>query len=99
MFGRPTIIAFAPAVSKYVYQKDDEFIVGWPSVELLGPTSLVAVYGPSHTRLRSFLTNAINQPEALRRIASLVQPNIVAELQSWAQTGRVNAYKQVKKVT
>ncbi|CAI0399243.1 unnamed protein product [Linum tenue] len=99
LFGRPTIIAFAPAVSKYVYQKDGDFILEWPSVELVGPTSLVAVNGPSHTRLRSFVTNAINRPDALRRIASLVQPNIVAALQSWAQTGRVNAYKQVKKVT
>ncbi|CAL1368093.1 unnamed protein product [Linum trigynum] len=99
LFGHPTIIAFAPAVSKYMYQKDDEFIIGWPSMELIGLTSLGAVHGPRHTRLRSFVTNAMNQPNALRRIAFLVQPNIVAALQSWAQTSRVNAYKQVKKVT
>ncbi|CAN1262343.1 Ent-kaurenoic acid oxidase 2 [Linum perenne] len=99
LFGKPTIIACSPAVTRYVFQKDEAFILDWPSLELVGPTSLVAVHGSNHARLRSFLTNAINRPVALRRIASLVQPNISAALQSWAHTGRVNAYKQVKKVT
>ncbi|CAL1368123.1 unnamed protein product [Linum trigynum] len=66
LFRRPTIIAYAPAVNQYMYQKDDEFIIGWPSVEFIGPTSLGAVHGPHYTRLRSFVTNAINRPHALR---------------------------------
>ncbi|CAN0900763.1 Ent-kaurenoic acid oxidase 2, partial [Linum grandiflorum] len=99
LFGKPTIIACSPAVSRFVFQKDDAFILDWPSLDLVGPTSLVAIHGSDHARLRRFLTNAINHPVALRRIASLVQPNLIAALQAWAHSGRVNAYQQVKKVT
>ncbi|CAN1245624.1 Ent-kaurenoic acid oxidase [Linum grandiflorum] len=99
LFGEPTIIAYLPAVTRYVFQKDDDFDIDWASPELVGSTSVVAVHGSEHTRLRRFLINAINRPDALRRIASLVQPNITAALRSWAESGRVNAYKEVKTVT
>ncbi|CAN0829576.1 Ent-kaurenoic acid oxidase [Linum grandiflorum] len=99
LFGEPTIIAYLPAVTRFVFQKDETFSLGWPSLELVGPTSLVSVHGSDHTRLRRFLTKAINSPVALARIASLVQPNLTAALQSMANSGRVNAYKQVKQVT
>lgn len=54
--------------------------------------------GSSHTRLRSYVTNAINTPNALRRIALLVQPSVVAGLASWAEKGRILAFDEARKV-
>ncbi|KAM1340304.1 hypothetical protein ACFX2H_038716 [Malus domestica] len=99
LFGSPSIIACFPTVNKFVFQSDDTFILEWPSVDLMGYTSLVAVHGKSHARLRGYVTNVINQPDALRRIAQVVQPRITAALESWAQKGRVKAYDETKKVT
>ncbi|CAB4311325.1 unnamed protein product [Prunus armeniaca] len=99
LFRSPSIIACFPAVNKFVFQSDDTFILNWPSVDLMGYTSLVAVHGKSHARLRSYVTSVINQPDALRRIAQMVQPRIIAALESWAQKGRIKAYDETKKVT
>ncbi|KAI9117268.1 hypothetical protein K1719_011434 [Acacia pycnantha] len=99
LFGSPSIIACEPLVTKFVFQSEDKFILEWPSVELMGLTSLVAVHGKEHARLRSFVTNAINCPNALRRIALVVQPRVVAALRSWAHKGRINAHLETKKVT
>ncbi|GAU12620.1 hypothetical protein TSUD_121110 [Trifolium subterraneum] len=59
----------------------------------------MAVHGKAHTRVRNFVTNAINRPEALTRIAVLVQPNIVASLRSWAEMGKINAKFETQKLT
>ncbi|KAL0288387.1 UNVERIFIED_CONTAM: Ent-kaurenoic acid oxidase 1 [Sesamum calycinum] len=68
-------------------------------VAFCGTTSLVAVQGSSHTRVRSFVMRAINQPDALHKIALRVQPRITVALESWAQKGRIRVYKEAKKVT
>ncbi|KAL6283885.1 hypothetical protein ACE6H2_014814 [Prunus campanulata] len=99
LFGSPCIITCFPAVNKFVLQSLDTFILDWPTVDLLGRSSLVAVHGKPHARLRSFVTNAINQPDALRRVALFVQPRMVAVLQSWALKGRIKAYDETKKLT
>lgn len=98
LFGSPSIIACFPAVNKFVFQSDDTFILNWPSVDLMGRTSLVAVHGKSHARIRNYVTNVINQPDALRRIAQMVQPRIIAALESWAHKGRIKAHDETKKV-
>lgn len=97
LFGSPSIITCFPTVNKFVFQSED-FFLDWPSVELMGHTSLVAVQGRSHERLKSYVTGAINRPDALRRIAQLVQPRMVAALESWAQKGRITALDEAKKV-
>ncbi|PQQ08242.1 ent-kaurenoic acid oxidase [Prunus yedoensis var. nudiflora] len=99
LFGTPCIITCFPAVNKFVLQSLDTFILDWPTVDLLGRSSLVAVHGKHHARLRSYVTNAINQPDALRRVALFVQPRMVAVLQSWALKGRIKAYDETKKLT
>ncbi|KAK4257154.1 hypothetical protein QN277_006778 [Acacia crassicarpa] len=99
LFGAPSIIACEPLVTKFVLQSDDKFILEWPSRELMGLTSMVVVHGKEHARLRSFVTDAINCPNALRRIALVVQPRVVAALHSWAHQGRINAYLETRKVT
>ncbi|XP_040987266.1 ent-kaurenoic acid oxidase 1-like [Juglans microcarpa x Juglans regia] len=99
LFGSPTIIACFPAVNKFIFQSEDTFLLKWPTVDILGPTSLVAVHGKSHARLRSYVSNAINRPDALRRIALQVQPLMAAALQSWAQKGKVKVYDEIKKLT
>ncbi|CAB4280915.1 unnamed protein product [Prunus armeniaca] len=73
-----------------VLRRPDDFInAKRANVDLMGYTSLVAVHGKSHARLRSYVTSVINQPDALRRIAQMVQPRIIAALESWAQKGRI----------
>jgi ent-kaurenoic acid hydroxylase len=98
LFGSPSIIACFPAVSKFIFQSNDIFILKWPSVDILGQNSLVVVQGEAHKRLRNHVTNAITRPDALCRIAVLVQPRLVAALQSWVDKRRINTYKEIKKV-
>lgn len=98
LFGSPAIIACSPMVNKFVLQSDSNFILEWPTVELVGTTSLVAVHGEGHTRLRIFVQRAVNQPEALSRIALMLQPRLIAALQSWAQRGTIVGFKEAKKV-
>lgn len=99
LFGRPSVIVFSPTATKFVFRADDSFILEWPNVEIVGKTSLVAVHGKTHARLRSFVTRSINQPEALRKIANIVQPRMISALESWAKRGTITSYKEIKKVT
>jgi hypothetical protein len=45
------------------------------------------------------LPNAINRPDALSRIAALVQPRQVAALRSWAEMGKINTKVETEKVS
>ncbi|GKV14134.1 hypothetical protein SLEP1_g25047 [Rubroshorea leprosula] len=99
LFGSPSIIACSPSAVKFFYRSEDVFPLKWPNVDLVGLTSLVAVNGTGHARIRSYVSNAINGPDGLRRIAVAVQPRMVASLQSWAQMGRIKTFDQVKKLT
>ena len=74
------------------------FRIHWPtSNEIVGPNSIMVVQGKYNERLRNFVTKAIGQPEALRRIALHLQPRIVAA-PLMALKGTVNAYVQTKNV-
>ena len=64
LFGKPSVIVFLPAVSKFVFRDDKSFILKWPNIELVGETSVVSVHGSAHKRLRSFVSRSINQPDA-----------------------------------
>nr|ALI58396.1 ent-kaurenoic acid oxidase 2 [Scoparia dulcis] len=99
LFGSPAIIAFTPSANKYVLQTESKFCVEWPSKELVGATSLVAVEGASHARVRNLLIRAINRPEALRHITLMVQPVLTAALNIWTQKGRITLHNETKKVT
>jgi ent-kaurenoic acid hydroxylase len=99
LFGSPSIIAYQPSINKYVFQTDDAFVIKWPNIDIMGSTSLVVVHGKSHARLRNFVSNAFNRPNALRRIALQVQPRMVAALHSWAQKGTIKAQVETQKVT
>ncbi|CAI8596141.1 unnamed protein product [Vicia faba] len=98
LFGAPSIIVYTPAVNKFVLFSDSNFKQEWPTVELMGVTSMVAVHGKAHTRVRKFVTNAINRPDTLSRIAALVQPHIVTSLRSWAEMGKIKAKVETQKV-
>ncbi|KAK1381001.1 Ent-kaurenoic acid oxidase 1 [Heracleum sosnowskyi] len=99
LFGSPGVIAFSPAAIKFVMQSESNFKNDWPSFEIVGMSSLVAVEGIAHTRIRSFVSRAINLPQSLRRIAIMVQPRIITALKSWSNQGTIVAYKEAKKVT
>ncbi|XP_058784722.1 ent-kaurenoic acid oxidase 2-like [Vicia villosa] len=99
LFGAPSIIVYIPNIHKFVLHKEDKLIAEWPTIELMGRTSLVAVHGKAHTRVRNFVTNVINRPDALNRIAALVQPRMINALQSWAQIGKINARFETQKLT
>ncbi|XAR50096.1 hypothetical protein NMG60_11004330 [Bertholletia excelsa] len=99
LFRSPAIIACSPSANKFVFQSHDKFILEWPTVEIVGSNSVAAAQGKAHTRLRSFVSRAINQPEPLWGIALMVQPRVISLLQSWALKGRVIAHPEAKKVT
>ncbi|XP_012839291.1 PREDICTED: ent-kaurenoic acid oxidase 2-like [Erythranthe guttata] len=99
LFGSPAIIACTPSANKFVLQTESSFLLVWPSLEIVGATSLVAVEGASHTRVRNFVVRAINQPDSLRKIALMVQPRVIAALDLWSQKGRVTVFNEAKKVT
>lgn len=98
LFGTPSIIVYTPAVSKFIFRSEDKFMQEWPTIELMGRTSMVAVHGKAHARVRSFVMNAINKPEALRRLAALVQPRMISALESWAKMGKIKAQFETQKV-
>ncbi|KAL3845996.1 hypothetical protein ACJIZ3_003399 [Penstemon smallii] len=50
LFGSSAIIACTPSSNKFILQTESSFHMDWPSVEIVGATSLVAVHGASHTR-------------------------------------------------
>ncbi|PIA27968.1 hypothetical protein AQUCO_07400071v1 [Aquilegia coerulea] len=99
LFGSPSIIGCSPDFNKFVLQADDLFANKWHSEELFGHNSLVVVDGKAHTRLRTYVINSINRPDALKKIAIMVQPRIISSLCSWAEKGRVKGLDEVKKVT
>lgn len=99
LFGRPSVIMFSPTMTKFVYRADESFKTEWPNVELVGRTSVVAVHGKSHVRLRSFVSRSVNQPDALRRITTIVQPRMISALDSWSKCHSITSYKEIKKVT
>ncbi|KAJ8771857.1 hypothetical protein K2173_027034 [Erythroxylum novogranatense] len=99
LFGSPSIIACFPNVIKHVFQSHDAFILEWPNKDILGYNSLAVVQGKAHTRLRRFVVDAINKPASLRRIAALVQPRMVAALESWASIGKIRVRNETKKFT
>lgn len=59
VLGSPLITACFPAIHKFVFRSYDTFELEWPNVDLVGETSLVAVHGQAHARLRSSVFNAI----------------------------------------
>ncbi|KAL8457331.1 hypothetical protein ACS0TY_035253 [Phlomoides rotata] len=99
LFGSPTIIACTPSTNKFVLQTESSFRMEWPFKELVGPTSLAAVEGASHTRVRSLIIRAINQPNALRKITLMLQPRLTTALKLWSEKGRIRAYEEARKVT
>ncbi|RWR82778.1 cytochrome P450 [Cinnamomum micranthum f. kanehirae] len=99
LFGSPSIIACEPSINKFILQSDDLFSVKWPSVEIVGRHSLVAVNGAPHTRVRTFVVNALNKPEALKKITLAVQPRLISSLHHWAHKGRIKASDEITKVT
>lgn len=99
LFGKPSVIAITPTISKFVLRDDESFVLHWPNVEVVGKSSIVAVHGNIHARLRSFVSRSTNQPEALRHIALTVQPRMISALRSWAEQGTITSFKEIKKVT
>ncbi|KAL1541578.1 ent-kaurenoic acid monooxygenase [Salvia divinorum] len=99
LFGSPTIITCTPSATKMVLQDESSFSMSWNNVELVGATSLVAVEGPAHSRVRALVVRSVNQPDALRKITLMVQPQVLASLISWSNRGRITAFKEAKKVT
>ena len=72
--------------------------MGWPGTKITGNKFLIALEGSSHARIRGLVVKALNQPDAIRRIAIMVQPGIVAALQQWSKEGRVVVFNKAKKV-
>ncbi|GFZ03645.1 hypothetical protein Acr_16g0002690 [Actinidia rufa] len=99
LFGYPAIIAWSPAVIKFVLQSDHLFPYSWPNSELVGYKSLSAAQGERHIQLRRFVSAQVNQPSALQRIALLAQPRMVESLRLWALKGTVTAFDEVRRLT
>ncbi|KAF6157933.1 hypothetical protein GIB67_015249 [Kingdonia uniflora] len=81
--------------------RPDDFIISkrerWPALDIVGQKSLVVLNGKAHARLRSYVSNAINKPEALKKIAKLVQPRIVDFLCSWVEKGKIRGIEETRK--
>ncbi|GAB4854226.1 hypothetical protein Ancab_022813 [Ancistrocladus abbreviatus] len=98
LYNSPIIIACSQSIIKRVAQSSEEFILEWPTREVLGPHSVSSLHGDHHKRIKSFISNALNSPESVCRIVLLVQPYIAAAFQSWAQKGKVKTFYEMKKV-
>lgn len=98
LFGSPAIISCFPATNRFILQSNESFILQWPTVDIVGPKALSTLQGKSHARLKAVISNAVNRPDALRRIAGLVQPAIIQALNRWEQRGRIIAFHETRKV-
>lgn len=98
LFGIPSIITRTPATNKFILQSDDAFPYRWPTNNLVGPKSIISGPPHEHTKLKKFVTAAINQPKSLHKIALLIQPRIIAALRSWADRKDITAHDEVKQV-
>ncbi|GAB4854230.1 hypothetical protein Ancab_022817, partial [Ancistrocladus abbreviatus] len=83
---------------EFINSSSAKFILEWPTREVLGPHSISSLHGDHHKRIKSFISNALNSPESIRRIVLLVQPHIATAFQSWAQKGKVKTFYEMKKV-
>lgn len=79
----------SPSLIKFVLKASDEIKQEWPT-EVVGSSSILALQGAHHHRVKSLLLNVISLPDALGRIALQVQPSLVVALQSWAQKGKIS---------
>ncbi|KAF6145891.1 hypothetical protein GIB67_028886 [Kingdonia uniflora] len=98
LFGSPSIIGCSPAFNKFVMQNDDLFSFRRSTPDIVGQKSLVVLNGKAHTRPRSYVFNSINKPDALQKIAKLVQPRIVASFRSWVEKGKIRGIEETRKV-
>ncbi|GAB4854228.1 hypothetical protein Ancab_022815 [Ancistrocladus abbreviatus] len=98
LYKSPIIIACSQSIIKRVAQSSEEFILEWPTCEVLGLHSVSSLHGDHHKRIKSFISNALNSPESVSRIALQVQPHIAATFQLWAQKGKVKTFYEMKKV-
>ncbi|CAM8978223.1 unnamed protein product [Rhodiola kirilowii] len=99
LFGSPAIISCLPSANRFILQSADSFILQWPTVEIVGRKAVVTLQGKPHARLKGFIANAVNRPDALRRIAILVQPSIIQALNTWADKSRIVAFHEIRKLT
>ncbi|KAF6136114.1 hypothetical protein GIB67_043266 [Kingdonia uniflora] len=74
------------------------FPTRWPALDIVGQKYLVVLNGKAHARLRSYVSNAINRPDTLKKIVKLMQPHIVASLHSWVEKGKIRGIQETKKV-
>ncbi|CDP06243.1 unnamed protein product [Coffea canephora] len=98
LFGSPSIIACSPSANKFILQSNANFGMGWPATQIIGNNSLLFLQGSSHARIRGLVVKVINQPDALHKVAIMVQPRIVAALRLWSEKGRIVALQEAKKL-
>eukprot|EP01018_Ginkgo_biloba_P019770 Gb_28385 [translate_table: standard] len=101
LFGCPSILTCSPEFNQFVLGRgteDGSFGPGWPSPELLGTTALVSLEGHEHKRVRRYVMQAINSPEALKSVFSVIQPNFKAAFEDWVSKGTINAFSDLKTV-
>ncbi|KAI5073369.1 hypothetical protein GOP47_0011382 [Adiantum capillus-veneris] len=104
LFGHPCIITCSPDMNKFVLggsQTDGQanFTVGWPTGELMGPTSMIMVEGLQHKRMRKLLLEAITHPSALRKTLTRLEKRIRVTLAQWAQEKNICLREKIKEVT
>ncbi|PKA66570.1 Ent-kaurenoic acid oxidase 2 [Apostasia shenzhenica] len=102
LFGSPVIITCSPEFNKQVLgsmTEDGRVSSGWPSNELLGSSSIAAVDGVPHKRLRKHLMEAFTSPKALIAQLNIAELTIVSALEQWVFKKRIVAYNETKAMT
>lgn len=92
----------SPELNKQILSsktEDGSFGPGWPSNELMGSSSAVAVAGLQHKKIRRHLMEAFNSPRALDSHLTSAQPVFVAALEEWASKRKIVAFNETKAVS
>ncbi|XP_020268060.1 ent-kaurenoic acid oxidase 2-like [Asparagus officinalis] len=102
LFGYPAIVSCSPESNKQILgskTEDGSFGPGWPSTELMGNSSIVAIDGLWHKKIRRHLIEAFNSPRALDSHLTSAQPIFIQALEDWASKRKIVAYDETKAMT
>ncbi|MCO5593951.1 hypothetical protein L7F22_047970 [Adiantum nelumboides] len=102
LFGSPCIVTCSPDMNKFVLGSQMDgigFTSGWPSVDVIGPSCMVAVEGIQHKRMRRLITEAVSHPLALRKALLRLEKRISNTLAQWAKDKDIILKDRLKEVT
>eukprot|EP00253_Pinus_taeda_P007490 PITA_07490 len=102
LFGSPTIVSCDPELNAFVLQNENRlFQCSYPKAinGILGNSSLIAVVGDVHKRLRSHVINLVNAVKSKDEFLVDIERNALLVINSWKDKQTVIFCEETRKFT